>query len=223
MNIQEAAKPKKCTPKKCKSPKSSSSSHAHNDDHLCSDIISASLQEQTASSKASCPGSCCSSFDEKLTVSSDQSLNLISYSEILIHNINVSLQEHQKKISIYKKKFARKQEPAVFGVKQAQDTTKKLEEETGVLQPEIQYMNNYSESASRMKCFTDITGGDFLLDEELDGDMNEESYNHCDANQYEYFLDQLTGEQDERLESNEQSKVPFNPSSIPQMSIDPAQ
>lgn len=131
---------------------------------------------------------------------------MISYSEILVHNINISLQEHQKKISIYKKKFARKQEPAVYGVKQIQDM-KKLEQESGVMQPDIQYMNNYSESTSRMKCFSNITGGDFLFDEP---ETTTENYHHCDANQYEFFLDHITGESDERCESNDQQKNGFN-------------
>ena len=32
-----------------------------------------------------------------------------------------------------------------------------IEAETGILQPELQYMNNYQGQASRMKCFADIT------------------------------------------------------------------
>ena len=55
---------------------------------------------------------------------------------------------------MYKKRFTRKSDDV--GTKSAPDL-KEIEADCGILQPELQYMNNYFGQVSRMKCFSDIT------------------------------------------------------------------
>lgn len=80
---------------------------------------------------------------------------------------------------------------------------KQIEAEAGVLQPELQYMNAYQDKVSRMKCFSDITDDNSLFssgcedEEESAGD----SHYHCDAAQYEFYLHDGAGdEEDEACE-----------------------
>ena len=62
----------------------------------------------------------------------------IIYGDILVHNINVSVQEYQKKLKMYQKKISKKYSECVY-------------------QPEVQYQNIYNKTAKRMGCFKDIT------------------------------------------------------------------
>lgn len=91
-----------------------------------------------------------------------QEQKVSKYSEVLIHCINVSLQEHQKKLFVFQKK-----------------TNKKSQ--YGIQSPELQYMNNYQSTTSRLNCFKTIT--DQFCDPE-------ECYHHGDAGDYESYLDQ---------------------------------
>jgi len=99
---------------------------------------------------------------------------------------------------MYKKRFTRKQDTPITGVKPVLDV-KKLEVETGVLQPELQYMNFYQEQVSRMKCFSDITDDNSLFtnESEEEEECTENSYYHCDASQYEFYLHDMTNEQED--------------------------
>ena len=54
---------------------------------------------------------------------------------------------------MYKKRFARKAEDGLKAVSDAQQ----IELDTGILQPQLQYMNNYEEKKPRMRCFADMT------------------------------------------------------------------
>ena len=115
-------------------------------------MLSSSLMQQQEKVAAPAQGSC-SSFDhDHSDCFSQDTQKQASYSELLIHNVNISLQEHQKKLAMYKKRFTRKPESVLPGVKQVFDV-KKIEAETGILLPELQYMNFYQEQASRLKCF----------------------------------------------------------------------
>jgi hypothetical protein len=129
----------KKSPKQQRSPArdNSAGGSSDNDSELCYDMISSSLVQQQE--KIAAPT--CSSFEEMDDLSQDAQKNII-YSDLLIHNVNISLQEHQKKLAMYKKRFSRKQDTVLPGVKQVYDV-KKIEAETGVLQPELQYVNSY--------------------------------------------------------------------------------
>ena len=100
---------------------------------------------------------------------------------------------------MYKKRFSRKQDSLLAGAKPAIDVNM-IEAETGVLQPELQYMNNYQGQASRMKCFADITEDDslFTSESEEEEELAGSGYYHCDAAQYEFYLhDTTNGLEDE--------------------------
>lgn len=94
---------------------------------------------------------------------------------------------------MFKKKFVRKLENVPIGGKLSTDLDN-IEEQTGLFKPEIQYMNNYQGSVSRMKCFQGITEADSLLIGEED-EEEENGYQHCDANQYELYLHEIAQEQ----------------------------
>jgi len=183
----------KKSPKKQRSPArdNSASGSSDNDSELCYSMISSSLMQQQEKVATQAQGTC-SSFDQSDDLSQDAQKQ-ISYSDLLIHNVNISLQEHQKKLAMYKKRFSRKPDTGLPGVKQVFDV-KKIEAETGVLQPELQYMNFYQGQASRMKCFSDIADDNSLFTAE--GEEEEEcagnSYYHCDASQYEFYLHDIT-------------------------------
>ena len=76
---------------------------------------------------------------------------------------------------MYKKRFGN-------AVVQDLDT---LEAQTGVYQPELQYMNNYQSKAPRMSCFADITESknseNSLFSFDSDEEEEECVYHHCDA------------------------------------------
>ena len=180
----------KKSPKKPTSPTRDNSAFgsSDNDSELCYNMISSALHQQQENVQATS-----SSLDQSDSISQDTHKQ-IAYGDILIHNVNISLQEHQKKLAMYKKRFGSKQESVLPGAKSAIDVNM-IEAETGVLQPELQYMNNYEGQASRMKCFADITEDDSLFtssdeEEELTGS----GYYHCDAAQYEFNLHETTNE-----------------------------
>lgn len=62
----------------------------------------------------------------------------IVYSHLLVHNINVSLQEHQKKLFVFNKKAVKTKEKKVAD---------------HLPSPGLQYMNIYSKQAPRLSCF----------------------------------------------------------------------
>jgi len=95
---------------------------------------------------------------------------------------------------MFKKKFVRKLENVPIGEKLSTDL-EKIEEQTGLFKPEVQYMNNYQGAVSRMKCFQGITEADSLLIGEEDEEEEENGYQHCDANQYELYLHEIAQEQ----------------------------
>jgi len=196
----------KKSPKKQRSPArdNSASASSDNDSELCYSMISSSLMQQQEKAVVEAQGTC-SSFDQSDSLSQD-AVKQISYSDLLIHNVNISLQEHQKKTAMYKKRFTRKQDTVLPGVKPVLDV-KKIEVETGVLQPELQYMNNYQEQVSRMKCFSDITDDNSLFSTECEEEEEcaENSYYHCDASQYEFYLHDITSDQEDEACDLEQA------------------
>ena len=93
-----------------------------------------------------------------------------SYSEIVVHCINVSLQEQQKKLAMYHKKVERR-------------CVKSMIEDVERLQPDFQYINIY-QGKSRLNCFSKIK-----LEESYNYDPEDILFNHCDAATYEGYLD----------------------------------
>jgi len=96
----------------------------------------------------------------------------INYSEVLVHNINVSLQEHQKKITVYNKKLLKKSDK-----KNGMDSQYS---QMHLPLPDLHYMNIYT-NASRLSCFKSIS-----LNSSLDCDDDE--YLQHDASTYENYL-----------------------------------
>jgi hypothetical protein len=90
------------------------------------------------------------------------------YTEIVLHCINVSLQEQQKKLSMYQKKIEKK-----VGLKARIESS-------GCCSPDFQYMNIYKNSQQRLSCFRDIKLDDT---QELDEEKT------LDASSYENYLD----------------------------------
>ena len=91
--------------------------------------------------------------------------------------MNVSLQEYQKKQSMYHKKFVKKNE-------------KQGKVDLGVnLAPEFQYMNVYSTSQKRLKCFDQITHADKNDFDINCGNDSSQAYHYGDASSYENYLD----------------------------------
>ena len=85
------------------------------------------------------------------------------------HCLNVSLQEHQKKLCVYTKKQNRRIT------------------QSGITAPEYQYINIYQSEAKRLSCFSDIASSSFV-----NTGADQETYYHGDASTYEEYLDQLT-------------------------------
>ena len=96
------------------------------------------------------------------------------YSEIVVHCINVSLQEQQKKLAMYLKRIEKK-----AGLKA------KIESSCGLYTPDFQYMNIYQNQKPRLSCFRNIK----LEDTYDEFDQENILYNHCDASSYENYLD----------------------------------
>ena len=92
------------------------------------------------------------------------------YTDIVIHCINVSLQEQQKKTAMYQKKVEKK-----VGLKA------KIES-SGGCSPDFQYVNIYKNQHQRLSCFRSIK-----LEETSELDA-EKVY---DASSYETYLDQI--------------------------------
>jgi hypothetical protein len=90
----------------------------------------------------------------------------IIYRDILAHCTNVSVQEYQKKMKMFQKKV-----------------TKKKQFES-VQQPEVNYMNIYTQGVKRLSCFENITTKDEELDYE-DETYQEGGYFYGDATAYE--------------------------------------
>ena len=93
----------------------------------------------------------------------------VVYSEVLIHCISVSLQEHQKKITVYNKKIMKKSE------------RKNCYDNAGINlpSPHLQYMNIYSKQTTRLGCFKNIP----IIPGEPDLDEGQQ-----DASTYENYL-----------------------------------
>jgi hypothetical protein len=87
------------------------------------------------------------------------------YAEMLVHCINVSLQEHQKKLSVYNRK--------VF---------KHKEKKSILPSPGLQYMNIHSKTSPRLCCFTEI------CDNSKD---HVKGFIHGNASSYEAYLESL--------------------------------
>ena len=67
----------------------------------------------------------------------------LAFSEMLVHNINVSLQEHSVKLSVYQKKVTKKVGQVSL-----------LESHNyGVPTPDLDYMNIYQNDTKRLGCF----------------------------------------------------------------------
>lgn len=106
-----------------------------------------------------------------------------------------------------------------------------IEAETGVLQPELQYMNNYQGQASRMKCFADITEDEslFTSESEEEEEQSGSGYYHCDAAQYEFYLHDTTNGLEyeacdiQQAEFEQKQNQCLLPAPIPQMTMSPAQ
>lgn len=99
---------------------------------------------------------------------------------MLVHNINVSLQEYQKKLSMYHKKFVKKNE-------------KQGKVDLGVnLSPQFQYMNVYSSTQKRLKCFDQITQADKNDSESFCGKEGLQGCHYGDASSYENYLDVMS-------------------------------
>ena len=105
----------------------------------------------------------------KKTCTSKTCKNHVVYSEALIHCISVTLQEHQKKITVYNKKIMKKS-----------DRKNSLDNGTVNLpSPHLHYMNVYSQQTTRPACFRSIP----LMPEEVD--LNE---GQQDASAFENYL-----------------------------------
>jgi hypothetical protein len=63
----------------------------------------------------------------------------VVYRDILVHCINVSVQEYQKKMKMFQKKVVKKSHKDVVQL------------------PEINYMNIYTQSVKRLSCFENAT------------------------------------------------------------------
>ena len=108
-----------------------------------------------------------------------------------------------------------------------------IEAETGILQPELQYMNNYEGQASRMSCFCDITETEdnsiFSSDLEDREEFQANGYFHCDAAQYECYLHDLAEGPEEdtcNLEESgfdQKSNEQVLPAATPEMTYNSAQ
>lgn len=103
----------------------------------------------------------------------------VVYRDILLHCLNMSVQEYQKKMKMFQKKLMYRKR--FLGQ---------------VQQPEIQYMNIYHTSERRLGCFKDICSEEetsiFNLDEEQDEDkQNNAGYFYGDATSYEQHLDKV--------------------------------
>lgn len=99
----------------------------------------------------------------------------VVYRDILLHCLNMSVQEYQKKMKMFQKKLMYRKR--FIGQ---------------VQQPEIQYMNIYHTSERRLGCFKDICHEEaeetsiFNLDEDQDEDkQNNAGYFYGDATSYE--------------------------------------
>jgi hypothetical protein len=112
------------------------------------------------------------------------------YSEIVIHCINVSLQEQQKKLAMYQKKIDKK-----VGLKSKFESA-------GIHSPDFQYFNIYKGQHSRLGCFRAIK-----LE---DGDQ--ESERVLDASAYESYIDQCS----KKLNSQAAVAVKIEPEFYPQ-------
>ena len=89
----------------------------------------------------------------------------MAFSELLVHNINVSLQEHSVKLSVYQKKVTKK-----LG-----QMSLLVSHNYGVPTPDLQYMNIYGAETTRLGCFRRMCLA--------------ESTEICDAANYELQLD----------------------------------
>jgi hypothetical protein len=96
------------------------------------------------------------------------------YSELLVHNINVSLQEHQKKLFVYNKKTVKNKEKKVVDQ---------------LPSPGLQYMNIYSKQAPRLSCFSSVAKVEAI--EEDDPKV----YLHGNASAYESYLESIMKKQ----------------------------
>jgi len=63
----------------------------------------------------------------------------VVYSQILVRSLNVSVQEYQKKMKMYQKKVQKRKMGDMISP------------------PEMQYMNLYSNSLSRLSCFQQVS------------------------------------------------------------------
>ena len=68
----------------------------------------------------------------------------VPYSDVVLHCINVSLQEQQKKLAMYQKKVDKK-----VGLKAKVESS-------GCCSPDFQYMNIYKNQKQRLSCFKNI-------------------------------------------------------------------
>lgn len=93
---------------KAESPERNNSARtpSDNDSDLCYSRISSSLERQQ--NEVAAPVQPASSPFEQASICSAESYKKIAYGDLLIHNVNISLQEHQKKLAMYKKRFSRK-------------------------------------------------------------------------------------------------------------------
>jgi hypothetical protein len=92
---------------------------------------------------------------------------------LLVHNINVSLQEHHKKLFVYNKKTYKTKE-------------KKLVDQ--LPSPGLQYMNIYSKTVRRMNCFSSVTQNTSV-------EEDPKLYLHGNASSYEGYLDSIIKKQ----------------------------
>ena len=99
-----------------------------------------------------------------------QALDLpkIIYSDILVHNTHVSIQEYQKKQKMFQKRV-----------------TKRRQQEL-ICPPEVQYMNIYKKTVSRLSCFKSVT--DEFDEANKVADISELDF-HGDATAYEVHLE----------------------------------
>ena len=101
-------------------------------------------------------------------------LSNVVYRDVLVHSINLSVQEYQKKLKMFQKKVTKKQQ---------------LEK---VQQPEINYMNIYTQSVPRLSCFSSITSKYSASEGVLEYETYQEGgYFYGDATAYEHQLDKV--------------------------------
>jgi len=92
--------------------------------------------------------------------------NKLVYQDILLHNLHVSIQDFQKKQKMYQKRVTRRRAQEV------------------IYPPEIQYLNIYKKTATRLSVFTD-------MDEQADAELlPADAALVADATSYEKYLDQ---------------------------------